>query len=402
MPDTIYKTAIQTEEELESAKELFFAKTDGQVTKIGTNSVTEGLLFAMVKIGQLINTDVLNLRADNSPDLAFGTQLDNYATRNGYTPRFSATQSSTYIFINAAVGTIYLANTNFFVATNGETFQLTDDVTIGNIGFVYAKIQSLNSGSNVNVDAGSITRCNPQPTGHVFCWNDFSCTGGRDAESDTDFRNRIKSTLNILAIGTLAQYEQILQLANNRVLNVFKGGVDIDTNKLSLFVSSVNGINFSSAEFDAMELYLDDYLSLSDQVLGVKCQNVSYLTLDISMRVELQTGVDPNKVRVQMQRNIQRKYDYRYLKAGDIISRNDLILLAQNTTGVKRILNNYFYPLTDTTLPELTFVQFRSFILYDIDGVVISDNNNTSSSVYSNFFANYTDTTFQELINETL
>lgn len=397
MPD--FQTNIQIEQEVIAWEELFLTVTGGQVSKIGANSIVEGFAYTTAKLGQLINKDILNLRADNSPDLAFGTQLDNYALRNGYAARFGAIESSTFLFLHGAVGTIYLKATHFPTANNGEVFILDSDVTIGNIGFDYVKIKSQNVGANTNVGANSITKINPSPTGHVFCSNDVSAYGGRDAETDIDMRNRLKQTLNILSIGTLAAYEQIFQKINPRVLNLFKGGHNAITGAIQFYVSSVNGIDFTNDEFDAIITDSYKYLSITEQSLGIELFNINYLYINISMRVDIQTGVDINRVRVQMQRNLQRKYDYRYLKAGDVISRNDLILLAASTNYVKRVLTSSFYPVADVVVPELTLVRFKSFILYDLAGNIITDNNNSTSSVYSTFFANYPDYTFQQMLS---
>lgn len=59
------QTAIQIEQHVKDITELFFAVTNGDATKIGTNSVLEGLFYGIAKTGQMINKDVLNLMADN-------------------------------------------------------------------------------------------------------------------------------------------------------------------------------------------------------------------------------------------------------------------------------------------------------------------------------------------------
>lgn len=390
------QVSIQIQEEVNALRELFFSITEGAVSKIGENSVEEGFLYCIAKVGQKINKDVLNLRADINPDLAFGSQLDDYATRNGFPNRFNATGSATNLFINAAVGTVYLANTNKFTANNGEVFVLQNDVTIGSLGFAYPLVASQNTGSNTKVEPNTILKVDPVPTGHIFCTNDFTANGGSDNESDIDFRNRLKQSLNILATGTLAQYEQAFMKINNRVLRLFKGGFDAVTGKLILYVASIDGINFSDAEFDAILVNSDKFLSITEQIKGLILRNMNYLNIDVSMRLELQAGVDIHKVRVLMQRAFQRKYDYRYLNAGDVVSRLQLMLIATKTNYVKRILDNYFYPLTDITIPDFTFVRFRSFVFYDINGNVISDNENSINSQYQMFFANNPDYIFQQ------
>ena len=395
------QTAVQIEQHIQDIAELFFAVTNNQATKVGADGILEGLLYGIAKTGQVINKDVLNLIADNNIDTAFGDQLDNFSSQNGYPARYGATSSSTYLFLVATSGTTYISGTHQFVSNNGKVFNLDSDITISSIGFAYVKINSIDVGVNSNVAANSITKCTPAPTGHLSCWNDYIAVGGRDVENDTDYRNRLKQTLNIFARGTLSQLEQVFIKINNRVLKIYKGGYSSTTGSYIIYVASINSVDFSPTEFAVLVAQSESFLSITEQNTGIELRNVNYLTIDFSARVDIQTGVDINKVRTSLQRSFQRKYDYRYLNYGDVISRLELMLITQRTTYINRLLDTYFLlngMASDITLPNITLPRWRSFILYDLNGNIISDNNNSINPTYSTFYNNYSDAEFQALL----
>ena len=186
---------------------------------------------------------------------------------------------------------------------------------------------------------------------------------------------------------------------NNRVLKVFKGGCDFLSGQYILYLESVNGIDFSSDELKKITDESYKYLSLTDQTNGIELRNINYFNIDFSARIELNLNIDVNSFRVQLQRNFQRKYDYRYIEPNDIISRLDLMLTTQKQNGTKRILDNYFLlngDIQDIVIPDLGMPRFRSFVLYDLNGNIISNNSNTSN--YSTFFQNYSQSDFQALL----
>lgn len=393
------ETAIQVEQALNDITQIYVSQTGNPATKVGFNSSLEGIFYGVAKIGQLMNKDLLNVRADNDIDNASGQQLDNYAQKKGILTRFSETGSSVGIFIIADPGTSYIAGANKFVSKSGVVFDIISDITISSLGYAYVKANSTTLGANTKVAAKSITKCTPAPTGHKSCWNDFMAIGGRDNEADSDFRNRIKNSLNIISKSTLAQYQQILINSNNRVLNVYKGGRNSSTGAFIIYVLSVDGLIFSNAEFDNMNTAIQDYLSLVEQQYGVEFKNVNFINIDISMRAEINSGVDMTTLTAEMQTAMQKKYDYRYVKANSTISRLDLMLIARNTTNVNRILDNYFYvngSTQDIILGDLTFPRFRSFVIYDKNGNIISDNNNASE--YEIFFQNTPDYDYLKLL----
>ena len=209
-------TRISNIEELKQIfAEGFFNKTDS-VTKISDNSVLNGIAYGCSKIGQKALKDIALVESHILPDNAFGEHLDSIAERRGIAPRFLASESSTYLRLVADEGTQYQVATNSFVSNSGITFNLESDVTIGAIGYTYAKVRSQETGGRTNVDVLDINTVTPVPTGHTYVINEAIAIGGRDVESDDLFRKRIKEGPNILAKNTLAYMAQVMNKINNK------------------------------------------------------------------------------------------------------------------------------------------------------------------------------------------
>jgi hypothetical protein len=117
--------------------------------------------------------DVAVLESNLFPEFAYGQDLDIIAARQGVLARFGASASSTFVRLVATPGTTYVAATNIMTSSGGFQFILENDINgldpvnnsvgyqnyqdILNFGYTYAKVQSVDSGSNTNVPPASIS-----------------------------------------------------------------------------------------------------------------------------------------------------------------------------------------------------------------------------------------------------
>ena len=211
-------TKVPSIEELKQIwAEIFFLKQD-KVTKISDHSVLSGMAYGIAKVGQKAVKDIAIVESHILPDSAYGIYLDNIADNFGIAPRFASSGSSTYIRVVGTPGTLYKVDTHTFSNTSGVDFSLVEDFVIGDSGFGYIKVRSVQEGSYTNVDPLSINRLNPIPSGHSYVINEYIATGGRDSESDDDFRKRIKEGVNIIARGTISMLEQVFMKINPNIL----------------------------------------------------------------------------------------------------------------------------------------------------------------------------------------
>ena len=384
-------------------KELFVEamlnKTD-KVTKISPNSVLSGVAFGISKVAGKAEKDIFLAVSQLFPDHAYGDQLDQVAENFGIAPRFLQSGSSTYLRLVGDAGTQYNVNTHIFSGSTGIQFLLEENIVIGSIGFTYAKVRSIDLGLSSNVDPGGISKVVPEPIGHQYVVNEYISTGGRENESDYDFRNRIKEGANILAKSTLSSLEQAMMKINSNVLRVFFYGRD-DNGKLVLAIQSQNGINFNQQELDELLDKADKFMAFTElrpygtQSLGVKLRNAEYDPIDISFRCQLLNNYDPDKVRKEIQINISKYLDFRNFKQGGLVEWDNILEIVKRTKGVKYVPDQYFYPNNDIQTNRVKIVRLRGFLMLNLEGSVISSLTNTLSSVY---YPQQADFSFQQTV----
>jgi hypothetical protein len=379
-------TKIYTIEKLKSLiAELFYNKTT-KVTVASDESVINALFFGAAKVGQKAMKDISLVESHIFPQYAYGTYLDNAAVLFGAPVRLGSSGSSTYILLRADVGTVYDYTTNVFSGENGITFELTENCTIGDLGFAYARVRSVETGAVTNVNAQTIIKVNPIPSGHIGVVNEYAAAGGRDTESDDDFRMRIIQHPNIVAQKTLVYLAEVLRLFNEDVLRVLNYGIDDDA-KLTLAVVLQNGADLTDSELETLLTFAEPYLALSDLApngneTGVKFVNPVWYAiggseitdLGIDFRAQLLDNYDPTEVRKSIQIEISNYIDYRYYDWSRSLQWDDLLEIVKKVPGIRYVPDIYFNPRYDITVPLGQLPRVRKFTMRDLDGVIIFEN----------------------------
>ena len=379
-------TKITPVEELKQIfLEIFLNKTD-KVSDVSDDSVLNALAYGCAKLTQRTLTNQAIIEGHIFPDSAYGEYLDALATIRGVSERFRATGSTTYVRVTADEGTSYIAGTHTFTSTSGMIFDLEESGVVGANGYAYLKVRSQQGGLNTNVEPLSINNVSPIPQGHISVINEYAATGGSDAESDDLYRERIKTSINQFSRTTLSYLEQVFMKINPRVLRLHKGGVDSD-GRFNLIVVSVNGQNFTDDEFNEILSKSEEYLSLSellreDGTFALKLNNVNWLPVDIEFRVDLDPSYDVDAVRKNIQIQINKLFDYRFWKYGDKVDWENILYAAKNVEGVRYIPDTHFYPQADINVPKYRLPRVRGFIMRDLDGNIIEDNNGVLADVF--------------------
>lgn len=365
--------------------EVFLNKTD-KVTDISNESVLNGLAFGCAKMAQKCLMNQAIVEGHIFPDTAYGTYLDNLARLRGISPRHGAEGSMTYVRVIAQPGTTYLSGTTY-TSTEGVVFVQSDNVVVDENAYALIKVKSLSTGLKSNVSPLTITKVNPAPIGHIQCFNDFRAVGGMDDEDDETFRKRIKESVNQLSRTTLSYIEQVFMKINSRVLRVIKGGYD-ENGKINLYVVAENGVDFTQAEFDDLLSKSYEYLSLNELMrlnntdYSVKLNNVDWKYVDIDFRVDIDPSYNVDIVRKNIQVKIGSNFDYRYWKYGDKVQWEDLLFAVKTVDGVRYCPDEYFLPREDMNLEINQLPIVRSFIMRNLNGNIIIDNNGVLGDVY--------------------
>lgn len=368
--------------------EMFLDKT-AKVSNVADGSVVNATAFGVAKVAQKAMKDIAIKEAQIFPDTATGVYLDKAAALYGVSPRKGALGSSTYIRVSADPGTVYDTSVTF-VNKNGIRFQVDEALTVGESGYGYVKVRSINAGYSTNVPPNSITNVSPQPQGHIECTNEYYAIGGRDSEDDETFRIRIKNNLNILSKNTIEYWTQTLSNIDDRVLKVMSAGLD-EKGIYNLYVVSQNGIFFTEEELDTLLESAQGYFGISElniegKVVGIGIKNIDWFYVGsergLDFRVQLQPDYDVSTVRQNIQVNLTKYLDFRFWTPGKIVEWDDLLDIVKKTDGVKYVPDEYFFPYYDQQVPANQLPRIRGFVMRDQDGNILYDSDSNLSPLF--------------------
>ena len=368
--------------------EMFLDKT-AKVSNVADGSVVNATAFGVAKVAQKAMKDIAIKEAQIFPDTATGVYLDKAAALYGVSPRKGALGSSTYIRVSANPGTVYDTSVTF-VNKNGIRFQVDEALTVGESGYGYVKVRSINAGYSTNVPPNSITNVSPQPQGHIECTNEYYAIGGRDSEDDETFRIRIKNNLNILSKNTIEYWTQTLSNIDDRVLKVMSAGLD-EKGIYNLYVVSQNGIFFTEEELDTLLESAQGYFGISElniegKVVGIGIKNIDWFYVGsergLDFRVQLQPDYDVSTVRQNIQVNLTKYLDFRFWIPGKIVEWDDLLDIVKKTDGVKYVPDEYFFPYYDQQVPANQLPRIRGFVMRDQDGNILYDSDSNLSPLF--------------------
>lgn len=368
--------------------EMFLDKT-AKVSNVADGSVVNATAFGVAKVAQKAMKDIAIKEAQIFPDTATGVYLDKAAALYGVSPRKGALGSSTYIRVSANPGTVYDTSVTF-VNKNGIRFQVDEALTVGESGYGYVKVRSINAGYSTNVPPNSITNVSPQPQGHIECTNEYYAIGGRDSEDDETFRIRIKNNLNILSKNTIEYWTQTLSNIDDRVLKVMSAGLD-EKGIYNLYVVSQNGIFFTEEELDTLLESAQGYFGISElniegKVVGIGIKNIDWFYVGsergLDFRVQLQPDYDVSTVRQNIQVNLTKYLDFRFWTPGKIVEWDDLLDIVKKTDGVKYVPDEYFFPYYDQQVPANQLPRIRGLVMRDQDGNILYDSDSNLSPLF--------------------
>lgn len=369
--------------------EAFLNKTD-KVSDITDNSVLNAVAYASAKVAQKAIKDVAIVEAQIFPETAAGEYLDRAAALFGVTARYGALGSSTYIRVYAEPGTQYIAGENYFVSTDGVRFAIENSVTIGESGYGYVKVRSESLGAFTNVDANSIVNVNPIPQGHYECTNEYYAIGGRDSESDEMFRRRILNHQNVYASSTIEKLTQIFQNFDNRILKVMYIGI-MEDSFIHIQLATQNGQELTFSELRTLLEKSAPYFGIGDmtvsgKLVGIKLENASWYEVGgesgIDFRCEIEAGYDISTVRKNIQIGLTKYFDFRFWEPGQKIEWDDLLEIVKNTEGVRYVASEWFKPNLDELVPDFMLPRIKKFIMRDLDGNVMFDEENEFSPLF--------------------
>lgn len=393
-------TRLTTVSELKQIFAETLLNNTSKVNKVSDNSVVNGVAFGVAKIAQKAIKDIALVESHTLVDSAYGNQLDDIALSRGIAARFGSSQSTTYVRVVGAVGTVYTAGAQTFSGRSGITFDVQKTITIGPNGFAYVPVRSQAAGDVANVDPLDLDTVDPVPPGHSYCVNEYAAFGGRDTEQDDVFKKRIKEGVNLAATSTISKLIQVFMKINTNVLRVFYQGTN-SRGQVVLAIATQNGIDLTAPELNNIEVRASEYLAISDlRPFGttsslIELKNIEYQPVDITFRVELQPSFSADDVRREVQVRFSKYLDFRFWTPDQKVEWDELLSIVKNTPGVKSVPDTKFIPNSDVTIDKNKLPRIRSFMMLDLSGNIIS---NVSGTLDPVFYPNNPDSSFQQTI----
>ena len=358
------------------------------VTKVSQNSVLFGISAGAAKLMELLEKDVSVFASRLNPHIATGQYLDECAKIKGIHPRLSATKSSTFVRLNATPGTQYLKNTHTLISSeNSITFLLNNDITIGDLGYAYVGVSSIQSGSNTNVGAFAISSFAVTPSGHISVYNEVKAFGGEDLETDDFFRNRILLSNNLHSVSNLELCTQLALLYNPNIYKIVKLG-KTSSGQIQLGVITKNYVSLTNEELTELSQIITNRISISDCFQSVYSsnillKNVEKYPIDISFRCKTLQNIKIKDVVSDIQNQTMNYFSPLNFEGNKVkVEWDNIFDICKYAKGIDYIDDNTFMPNLDINLSANNYPILRGFQILTLNGEVIYDENSISPVYY--------------------
>jgi len=282
-------------------------------------------------------------------DFATGSSLDFLAALIGYkrVPARKATGTVTFSRSTAATEVITIpAGTR--VATNDESVVFkTTDVAILQAGqtSVDVQIEAVEAGSAGNVAANTITKIVDPVSGIESVTNANPTENGRDAETDEEFRYRIKSTIQSLGKATLdaivARVKSVegvksVRIEENDTLTDNTGSGGLPPKSFRVFVWGGDDSAVAQAIFDAKPAGIQPYGSVSATAYDIDGNpHTVYFErpTEVAIYIDVTITTDGTEVTEQEIKDAIKAY-FDTLELGDDVIYNKVVAAVMDVQGV--------------------------------------------------------------------
>ena len=382
-------TNVMTIAELKALYIETFLNHTSKVSKITDLSVLNAHAFGVAKIFQKDFKDAAITESLMFPELSSGAYLDSAAKSVGGMARLQAAGSSTFVLVHAAPGTVYVPGRSSFASNQGVTFSIVELTTVGDNGYAYVKARSTSVGKGTNVGPLTINSMTQPPLGHISCTNEYGATGGRDTESDEDFKSRLSTFQQFAATGSYQKLLADLRTMDADIIDTRRAGYT-DSGRILISLVTCNGKSYSQDELMAFEQRMREFLSLSDVddqagVIGLELQNVEWHQVGgsdgVDFRVDIASGYTQASVRKSIQIQLTKYFDFRFWGKTKV-EWDDLLQIVKGVKGVKYVPDEFFKPHADAAVDARKLPRVIKFVMRDMAGSILYDNNGSVLPIY--------------------
>lgn len=383
------------------ATEMFYNRTR-LVTKTGKGSVINAMLYVLAKLAQKIINNIATLETYLFPESATGERLDEIAKLRGVSPRGGATKSSVYLLVIAKSSSDYdedvsdgvtINTTTRFISNDGVEYSAVnqDPIIIDDGDFKYIRVVSQNSGSNSYSPAYSITSTSQGVNDSIAniqsVFNEYAAYGGKDAESDNLFRQRIKKSMNAFALGTKERMFYHINSVDSRVCRL--EFCDFNPNGFPAFyVFSEDGTAFDADTLSRFKTAAQKFISFGAQTPDF----INATRTDYEVKVKLRIAKDYETVVGEVLNNatinVIESVNW-ILPSFSKLEWDNMLQAVKDTDGIAYVYDEEFYlygagdeliaePQKDLMINKYSYPYLSRIVFTDKDGKVIKTKENTS------------------------
>ena len=281
------------------------------------------------ELANIYDTELSNIADRVFVSTAKGYDLDNVGADYGIERRQSA-NAVVYLTITGVENAI--VNQNVKVTYNNIVFTVQEYKVIGSGGVVTVKAQCDTAGSIGNVDANTLTEFVTTYAGLLTVNNPAPAYDGFDAETDDDYRERIKLYLAEGAVNcNEAQYKQwALEVAGVKTA-VVKDASTVGAGNVGVYIASTTG-TVSQDLLDAVSAYIEERQFINANLIVSALTSVQINTV---ARIVLKAGHTLDSVSTEYSELLEAYLDtvtdtVSYFRASDIL---------YNCSGVDDVLS---------------------------------------------------------------
>ena len=282
-------------------------------------------------------------------DFATGSSLDFLAALVGYRRIVARKATGTVTFSRSTAATEDItipAGTRVATSDESVVFKTTEVVVLqaGNTS-VDAPIEAVEAGSAGNVAANTITKIVDPVSGIESVNNANPTSGGRDAETDEEFRYRIKTTIQSLGKATLdaivAKVRNVegvksVKIEENDTMDDNTGSGGLPPKSFRVFVWGGDDSAVAQAIFDAKPAGIQPYGSISATAYDIDGNpHTVYFErpTEVAIYVDVQVTTDGTAVTEQEIKDAIKAY-FDTLELGDDVIYNKVVAAVMDVQGV--------------------------------------------------------------------
>lgn len=278
--------------------------------------------------------DWLELQA--FPQTATGAQLDLHGVQRGVT-RYGAEKAVGVVSFSRYLPLSFdlVVPKGTVCATSGEPvveYQTTQEAVLASGQLtVDVPVEAVVAGSAGNAAAGYVTTLVNAPTGINYASNENPITGGRDPESDEDYRKRVLDAWSHCPNGTNADYYRQIALDTEGITSVQVVPQSSGAGTIALYLWGEE-VAPSSELLSAVEAKLESRKELG---VTVKVQAARMVPVNIGIQVQLPEEVDFTWAQQQISQNVEAFF--KSLQVGQGFFKTDLTRVVLNTVAAEQV-----------------------------------------------------------------